>query len=96
MIRLLTRGTIEKKYELQQKKKELIDQVIHPSETIHAIYKQKEKSYSRLLLFDVQVITAIIQNLQQNPIYNIEPKLFNNRTHFWKKYRVAPENTMKP
>ncbi|MGX5634541.1 SNF2 helicase associated domain-containing protein [Bacillus thuringiensis] len=35
VIRLLTRGTIEEKmYELQQKKKELIEQVIHPGETM--------------------------------------------------------------
>ncbi|WP_260869818.1 DEAD/DEAH box helicase [Bacillus thuringiensis] len=35
VIRLLTRGPIEEKiYELQQKKKELIDQVIHPGETM--------------------------------------------------------------
>nr|WP_225989808.1 hypothetical protein [Bacillus cereus] len=31
-------------------------------ETIHAIYKQKEKSHSRLLFFDVQGITGAIQN----------------------------------
>ncbi|TQS72041.1 helicase SNF2 [Ornithinibacillus gellani] len=35
VIRLLTEGTIEEKiYELQQKKRELIDQVIHPGETM--------------------------------------------------------------
>ncbi|MBJ8024527.1 SNF2 helicase associated domain-containing protein [Bacillus cereus] len=35
VIRLLTKGTIEEKiYKLQQKKKELIEQVIHPGETM--------------------------------------------------------------
>ncbi|PGD12414.1 DEAD/DEAH box helicase, partial [Bacillus toyonensis] len=43
VIRLLTKGTIEEKiYALQQKKKELIEQVIHPGETMFTSLSEAE------------------------------------------------------